>query len=187
MLICEIIATVDKIKNEIILIIHWKGGRHSELRIHKNRTGHHGRSNSMEAVEIIAQMATKFSDKIIASTLNRLGLKTGTGNSWNQSRVRSVKNYQSIRTYNTNMKHINVTLTLRDTAKELGVSQSTIRRLIKYKIITAQQIVNCAPWQIEKSELEKESVQKVIKAIQNGKKIPWSLSTNKENLMLFSL
>ncbi|MCP5374832.1 MAG: recombinase family protein [Rickettsiaceae bacterium] len=187
LLICEIIATVDKIKNEIILIIHWKGGRHSELRIHKNRTGHHGRSNSMEAVEIIAQMATKFSDKIIASTLNRLGLKTGTGNSWNQSRVRSVKNYQSIRTYNTNMKHINVTLTLRDTAKELGVSQSTIRRLIKYKIITAQQIVNCAPWQIEKSELEKESVQKVIKAIQNGKKIPWSLSTNKENLMLFSL
>ena len=59
------------------------------------------------------------------------------------------------------MKHINATLTLRDTEKELGISQSTIRRLIKYKVITAQQIVSCAPWQIEKSELEKNQYKKL--------------------------
>jgi hypothetical protein len=41
-LITEIIADVDEAAGEIVLVIHWKGGQHSELHVRKPRTGEHG-------------------------------------------------------------------------------------------------------------------------------------------------
>ena len=65
------IADVDDATREIVLMIHWTGGRHSELRVKKNSTGHHNRCTSLEAIEIIRQMAGRFPDDQIAATLNR--------------------------------------------------------------------------------------------------------------------
>ena len=79
-LIREIIADLDEAAGEVVLIIHWTGGRHSELRVKKNLTGHHSRCTSLETIEVIRQMAGRFPDEQIAATLNRLGLKTGSGN-----------------------------------------------------------------------------------------------------------
>ena len=81
-LIREIVADVDEAAGEIVLTIHWTGGRHSELRVKKNQTGHRSRCTSLEAIEIIRRMAGRFPDEQIAATLNRLGLKTGSGNNW---------------------------------------------------------------------------------------------------------
>ena len=41
-LVNEIIVDIDQAAQEIVLVIHWKGGRHSELRLRKPRTGEHG-------------------------------------------------------------------------------------------------------------------------------------------------
>ena len=38
-LVNEIIVDIDEAAREIVLVIHWKGGRHSELRLRKPRTG----------------------------------------------------------------------------------------------------------------------------------------------------
>jgi hypothetical protein len=38
-LVGEIVADVDDAASEIVLLIHWTGGRHSELRMKKNLTG----------------------------------------------------------------------------------------------------------------------------------------------------
>lgn len=187
LLICEIIASFDQQKSEIILTIHWKGGRHSDLRIIKNKTGHHGRSNSLEAVEVITQMASSSPDKVIAATLNRLGIKTGTGNSWNQSRVKSARNYNNLPCYKEIDREAQSTFTLKEAAKELKISDSSVRRLIKLKIIEAKQPVSCAPWQIQKTEFEKESVKEVVQLMKQGKKIPSTHFTNSQNLVLFPL
>jgi hypothetical protein len=40
LLIEEIIATVNEAEPSIDLVIHWKGGKHTALKISKNRTGH---------------------------------------------------------------------------------------------------------------------------------------------------
>jgi len=42
-LVEEIVADVDETTGEIVLLIHWSGGRHSELRMKKNLTGRHSR------------------------------------------------------------------------------------------------------------------------------------------------
>jgi hypothetical protein len=65
-----------------VLLIHWARGRHSELRLKKRETGQHRRCTSMEAVEVVRQMACRFTDEAITVTLNRLGMRTGMGNTW---------------------------------------------------------------------------------------------------------
>ena len=52
-LIHEIVANVDEQAQEVVLVIHWAGGRHSELRVPKLKTGHHGRCTKAEAVDIV--------------------------------------------------------------------------------------------------------------------------------------
>src|SRR5258706_14303861 len=49
-----------------------------------------GRCTPMEAIDVVRQMAAQYADGEIALTLNRLRLKTGTGNTWNETRVRSL-------------------------------------------------------------------------------------------------
>lgn len=90
-LIREIIADVDENHREIVLLMHWAGGRHSELRLRKSETGKHRHCTSIDAIEVIRKMAGKFSDEQIAATLNRLRLRTGADNTWNETRVYSVR------------------------------------------------------------------------------------------------
>jgi hypothetical protein len=42
-LINEVVVDVDEEKHEVILVIHWAGGRHSELRVPKIVPGRHSR------------------------------------------------------------------------------------------------------------------------------------------------
>src|SRR6516225_9262479 len=52
-LITEIIADVDEAAGEIVLIIHWKGGQHSELRVRKLRTGEHGCNTPEQSLAVM--------------------------------------------------------------------------------------------------------------------------------------
>ncbi len=56
-LVREIVADVDGRANEIVLVIHWAGGRHSELRVAKNKPGHTSRWTDPGAVKVIRRMA----------------------------------------------------------------------------------------------------------------------------------
>jgi len=67
-LIHEIVVDVNEKDHETVLLIHWAGGRHSELRVKKNRTGHHSRCTGLEAIEVMRQMAVGHTDEQIAAT-----------------------------------------------------------------------------------------------------------------------
>jgi hypothetical protein len=49
-LITEIVVDIDAAAGEIVLVNHWKGGQHSELRVRKPRTGEHGCSTPDQAL-----------------------------------------------------------------------------------------------------------------------------------------
>src|SRR5215813_4501865 len=165
-LIDEIVVDVDDKSSEVVLVIHWSGGRHSELRVEKNGTGKHRRCTSMDAIGVIRQMAERFCDEQIAATLNRLGLRTGGGNTWNQVRVRSARQYQQLPTFDPNHAgHDSVTL--REAADRLNVGLTVVRRMIAEKKLPASQVVACAPWQIPLEALESETVQRELQKIRN--------------------
>ena len=109
-LVREIVADVEEQSREVVWVIHWAGGRHSELRVKKSETGRNRRCTDPEAIEVLRQMAGKFSDQQIAGTLNRLRLRTGVGNSWNVMRVRSARSYYQLPAFAPNDQPREVTL-----------------------------------------------------------------------------
>ena len=165
-LIQEIVVDVDDSTSEIVLMIHWTGGRHSELRVKKNLTGHHSRCTSLEAIEIIRQMAGCFPDDQIAATLNRLGLKTGSGNNWVELRVRTTRSYHELPSYDPKLRQ-NI-LTLEEASERLGVSHKIVRRLIDSKIIAASQVGPLAPWEIPMEAIRSNEVLQEIAAVKRG-------------------
>jgi excisionase family DNA binding protein len=53
--------------------------------------------------------------------------------------------------------------TMTEAARELNVTNHTIRRLIKEQILPARQLVRGAPYQIRLSDLQREAVQAALK------------------------
>jgi DNA invertase Pin-like site-specific DNA recombinase len=178
----EIVADVDEDAKEVVLVIHWNGGRHSELRVRKNKTGHHSRCTDEGTVKVVRQMAGRFTDEQIASTLNRAGLRTGAGNTWNEGRVRSLRSYLQLPGYNPS--HREGMLTLEEVAKKLSVSASLVRRLISLKILPAKQVVACAPWEIPADVVDSDTVRAAARAMQVRRFEPRSGKTDDRTLKI---
>ena len=170
-LVHEIVADVDKESSEIVLLIHWAGGRHSELRVKKNALGKHRRCTSAKAIEVLGQLAGKFADDQVAAIMNRLGLRTGAGNTWNQNRVAAARNYHRFPAYDPKRVRDDV-VTLEQAAQLLGVSPTSVRRMIERKMLPASQVVAYAPWQIPAAALESEAVRKAVENVKNRIGVP---------------
>jgi hypothetical protein len=165
-LIQEIVADVDEQAQEIVLVIHWVGGRHAELRVPKSKSGQHSRCTKAESVDIVRQMATTYTDEEIALTLNRLRLKTGAGNTWNETRVRSLRGYLKLPVCPAKQQGEGQ-LNLEKAAERLGVSATVVRRLIERKALPATQVVPSAPWQIDAKDVESPEVIRAATALKN--------------------
>ena len=179
-LITEIIADVDEAAGEIVLVIHWKGGQHSELRVRKLRTGEHGCNTPEQALAVMRSMAGRWSDEHIAASLNRMGMPTGQGKTWTAHRVGSLRRVHGIHGYRSADKN-SEWLTLRDAAAKLSVSYHQVRKLIKAGILTSQQIMPDAPHQIRAADLSSEQVAAALK--RKGR--PCRLNSEKQ-ISLFS-
>lgn len=184
-LVREIIADVDEKSREVVLLIHWAGGRHSELRAKKFGTGRNRRCTDPEAIEVLRQMAGKFSDQQIAATMNRLRLRTGVGNSWNMMRVRSARSYYQLPGFREDDDRANgpKEVTVKIAAQRLNVSEWMVRRMIEEKILPARQAVVCAPWQIPVEALNSEEIRKEAMNIKNRVRVPQRQSSEGQQSM----
>jgi hypothetical protein len=181
-LVEEIVADIDQQAQEVVLVMHWAGGRHSELRVPKLKSGHHGRCTKAEAVDIVRQMAGSYVDEEIALTLNRIGLRTGAGNTWNEMRVRSLRQYLKLPVCRGEQRAGQ--LNLQRTSEQLGVSSTVVRRLIERKILPATQIVSGAPWQIDAKDVVSSEVIRAAMALKNRDRRVRDESIENETLLL---
>jgi DNA invertase Pin-like site-specific DNA recombinase len=168
----EIVANIDEGRSEIVLHLHWAGGVHTRLVVAKNRRGHHGKSTDREVVDLVRELAKVCGDASIANILNRLGYRTGAGNTWTQARVLGLRAYQEIPAVDRGPDRS--WITLEETAEALGVSAHPVRRLIQRGILPARQVVRHAPWIIERRDLELPEVRHRIQAIRDGHRLPWT-------------
>ena len=106
--------------------------------------------------------------KIIAQVLNRLGYRTGQGQTWRVHHIYNVRYERRLPNYHKN----GTWLTLQETARALQVSATVIKRLLKEGIVPAHQVVEGAPWVIERKNLELPLVQAHIQAVHAGRKPP---------------
>lgn len=170
-LIHEIVVDVDENAGEIVLVIHWRGGHHSEHRLKKSQSGEHTKVASVEADTVIRDMATKWNDEHIAATLNRMGLTTGQGLTWTATRVSSHRRNHGIAAYESKSKDGRC-LTMTEAAAQLGVSHYAIRCLIKSRVLPARQVVEDAPWQILADDLQRPEVQQALRERSSRRRRP---------------
>ena len=160
-LIEEIVVDVDDAAREVVLLVHWKGGAHTETRTRKPGTGEHTLRTAPEAEAVMRDMATKWSPEEIAATLNRMGFSTGQGLSWTGPRVQAFLQRKGISGYESSSKD-GVWVTMHEAAKDLAVTSHVIRRLIVDGVLPARQVVKDAPWQIRAEDLRSGPVQDAV-------------------------
>jgi len=173
LVIYQIVARL--VEDNVELVIHWQGGKHTHLSVRKNRTGQHGHSTSREVVDVVRDLAHCLPDGYIASVLNRLGYRTGANNSWTQSRVVSLRSHHKIAVFDPEVDRT-VSMTLEKAAETLGVSNMTVRRMIQRGILPAKQPVKHAPWSIAPEALTSEAVKRAVHAVKQGRDLPLTAS-----------
>ena len=149
--IVEIVARLQD--DRIELVVHWRGGDHTQLSMPKNRPGRHRWSTASSVEELIRTLARQQTDSAIAATLNRCSLRTTKGNTWTEVRVRSFRNTRHIPVHRPGEMAERGELSLEETADRLKVSKMTILRLISSGTIQAHQACKGAPWAIPKAQL----------------------------------
>jgi hypothetical protein len=115
-------------------------------------------------IELVSELAKICQDKTIAAILNRLGYKTGQEKTWNASRVAGLRGYHKIAPFQKQDDWV----TQEEAARELQVSDTVVKRLIRERVLPAKQVVKFAPWIIEKNNLLLPAVQQQVKAARRG-------------------
>lgn len=165
----SITAEVVEDPPRIKLLLHWAGGVHTSVYVKRNRTGEHSRCTDREIVELVRELAAASDDRIIAHVLNKLGYKTGAGNSFNLDRVQSLRHYHKIPCFDEAKRDW---LTLEEAAERLQVSQCTVRKLLQGGLLKGRQIVKYAPWMITQDALAEPGVQAAVAKVHAGLSVP---------------
>ena len=98
-------------------------------------------------------------------------LTAANAHTWTEQSVYSARHYHQLPAYDPSQSSHDM-LTMAEAAQRLGVSTTSVRRLIGQKKLTATQVVACAPWQIPIAALESEAVRTAVDNIKRGARIP---------------
>jgi len=165
-LIHEIVTDVDAAAGEVILVIHWKGGVHTELRLPRRRRGHSAGHTSKEIVEAVRILAHICSDDMIAGILNRNRLATGRGNRWTRELVTSLRSKSQIPCFKS--EDSKEWLTLTKAAQFLGISPITLRLAVERGEIVAEHPLHDGPWIFSRTALESEAAKTIVRRVRQN-------------------
>lgn len=171
-LIHEVVVDVDAEAGELILVLHWKGGVHTELRLPRRRRGQNSKQTSKEIVDAVRTLARICSDEVIAGALNRNGLRTGRGNRWTREAVTSLRSHHQISCYGSDKRETEGWMNLTEAANSLRVSARTLRLAVERGEIGAGHPLADGPWIFNRCELQKEAAMNFVERVRGGKRDP---------------
>ncbi len=155
---------LDDASNEAVVTIHWNGGRHTEVRIARVRTGRYPEDRYPSPVEVIRKLAGQWSDQQLAVTMNRMRCKSADGQSWTTVRVRELRERLGIAPFDPSAPR-EETISVDETARRLKICVGSVHRLIREGVLPATQLMPSAPWQVPVEALESEAVKIGVRAV----------------------
>jgi hypothetical protein len=164
-LIREIVVDVDAQAGEVILVIHWKGGVHTELRLPRRRRGHNNAHTSPAIVDGVRVLARLCSDDLIAGVLNRNALLTGRGNRWTRERVTALRSHNGIACYSAEQATSEGWMNLTNAANLLGISARTLRLAVERGEVEAQHPFPEGPWVFNRCNLETPAARALVQRV----------------------
>lgn len=163
-LIREVIVDVDDAAREVIATIHWMGGRHTQIRIARVRTGRYPSDRDPSAVEAVTKLGGHWPDRELAVTLNRMRCRTPDGTTWTTVRVRELRERLGVPAFDPHATRVE-TISVDQAAKRLKICVGSVHKLIREGVLPATQIMSSAPWQIPVDSLTTERVQIGVKGV----------------------
>lgn len=167
----ELVADIDDETSEIVLLVHWIGGVHTELRLPKRRRGQRN-STSGDIIEAIRKLVLIANDDLIAGILNRNGLVTGHGNRWTRERVTAHRSHHKIPVFRPAPDGNEPWLNLNKAARHLGVSPKTLRIAAEAGEIEGVQPLPSGPWIFSRTEIETPQAQQIAHRARQNPKYP---------------
>ncbi|MBL9136290.1 MAG: recombinase family protein [Verrucomicrobiales bacterium] len=161
-LIEEILVDVDSEAGLVQLVIHWKGGVHSELAVARRKRGDNRRHLSPNTAEAIGVLACVLSDTMIAGCLNREGLRTGSGNYWTKSAVASARNHRGIPRHTPERQETEGWMSLNQAARLVGVAPKTLRRAAERCDLPSLHPLGEGPWIFRRVDLESAAARDIV-------------------------
>src|SRR5271155_366855 len=180
-LIHEVVADIDDAASEIVLIVHWVGGAHSELRLPKRRRGQRN-STSADIIQAARQLVLIASDDLIAGLLNRNGLKTGNGNRWTRERVTSMRSNYHIPVFKPADDGMEPWLNLGNAAKLLKIAPKTLRLAAEAGEIKAFHPLSEGPWIFARASLITAAAQSIAAQAPQNQTYPTGSHPNQQSL-----
>jgi len=163
------------------VIVHWKGGVHTRVHVHKRQVlrGSKAAPKLVETVQELARAGVQ--DMETARALNLNGMQTPRGLMWTQERVTRFR------------KHHQVVLQPKDpdalsaqqAARYLDTSRSSIEGLAELGLLDKNQVLPYAPWCIAKRELDSEPVRTALQRLRATGKLAARRGCSDDQLALF--
>ena len=177
----EVVADIDPDAAAIVLLVHWVGGVHTELRLPRRRRGQRN-STSQDIITAVRQLVLVANDDLIAGILNRNRLTTGHGNRWTRERVTALRSHHRIPVYRSQPDGIEPWLNLSDAAKLLGVAPKTLRLAAEVGEIDAVHPLPDGPWIFNRTALGEPPAQRIVHRARQNSKHPTGSHPDQQSL-----
>jgi len=180
-LIQEVIADIDAEAAKIVLVIHWMGGVHTEIRLPRRRKGQRN-STSPDIITAVRHLVLIASDDLIAGILTRNKLVTGHGNRWTRERVTALRSHHNIPVYRPAKDGAEPWLNLTKAAALINVSPKTLRLAAESGEIDANHPLPDGPWIFSRMVLTGSAARSVTERAAHGTKYPAGRHPDQQNL-----
>src|ERR1700704_3921681 len=170
-IIHEVVADIDDAAAEIVLVVHWIGGVHSEMRLPRRRRGQRN-STSADVITAVRQLVLIVNDDLIAGILNRNGLKTGNGHRWTRERVTSMRSNYRIPVFKPAEGGIEPWLNLSNAAKLLQIAPKTLRLAAEAGEIEAIHPLADGPWIFARAVLTTSAARSITERARQNPRYP---------------
>jgi DNA invertase Pin-like site-specific DNA recombinase len=180
----EVIVNEDAATERLQFILHWQGGSHTSFEMPKPQWGIADKT-APDTIELIRQMAVRYSDEEIARVLNKHGRRTGKGNRWTKNRVAAARRRYVINGHRRPRPDPEV-FSLQQAARYCGVSSTTMKRLVASGVLKRDQVAPWAPWEIKRADLESEVIRQVLAHLQTTGTLPLVGNDSATQQLLFT-
>ena len=155
-IVTEVVVLVRTTDRQADVTIVWEGGAKTSFAHDLNKTGGHFRATDEDTVDLVRRLAERYDDKTIAGILSKQHRRTGTGLSFTEPRVRSLRASRGIAAFTrpavTPNDDAGPVLSITAAEKELGVNKTTLYRWLKNGFIEGEQLTTGGPWHIRITE-----------------------------------
>jgi len=180
----EVIVKHDVEQSKLNVVIHWKGGAHTQIFVPKRATPVGSKADE-SLVNLVKELSATLEDGEIARVLNMKKLSSPKGLPWTQDRVKMFRKHHHIRCGKP--ADTSEMMSGNQAMAYLGISRHGLEALIRAGVVTKRQVTDFAPWMISRSELDSEAVQEVVRVLKTTGRVPTKGGCSEDQTSLFPM